>query len=159
METSIDQTDRMLLDVVQADARLSFREIARRIGMSTPAVADRIRRLEAAGVIEGYAARVDRAAIGRAIGAFIRLTVSDRDFHRVTGLCRSLDCVVECHHITGDDSFVIRIAVASIAELEDVIARFRKIGAARSSVILSSPVDGKPAVPADGGVVAAAGRR
>jgi len=145
MEGSLDRIDRTLLDVVQSDARLSFREIGRRIGMSTPAVADRIRRLEAAGVILGYAARVDRAAVGQEIGAFIRLTVSDKDFRRVAGLCRSLDAVVECHHITGEDSFVIRVAVASIAELEDVISRFRKIGPAQSSVILSSPVDGKPA--------------
>ena len=145
MEGNLDAVDRALLDVVQSDARYSFREIGRRIGMSTPAVADRIRRLEAAGVIMGYMARVDRAALGQEIGAFIRLTVSDRDFQRVSGLCRSLDAVVECHHITGEESFVIRVAVASIAELEDVISRFRKIGSAQSSVILSSPVDGKPA--------------
>jgi Lrp/AsnC family leucine-responsive transcriptional regulator len=145
MEGNLDAVDRALLDVVQSDARYSFREIGRRIGMSTPAVADRIRRLEAAGVIMGYTARVDRAALGQEIGAFIRLTVSDRDFQRVSGLCRSLDAVVECHHITGEESFVIRVAVASIAELEDVISRFRKIGSAQSSVILSSPVDGKPA--------------
>tara|TARA_A100001037_G_scaffold222736_1_gene200566 strand:- start:153 stop:611 length:459 start_codon:yes stop_codon:yes gene_type:complete len=141
----IDEVDRALLEVVQADARLSFREIGRRIGMSTPAVAERIRRLEAGGVIRGYSAMVDRAALGRAIGAFVQLTVSDKDFQRVTGLCRSLDAVVECHHITGEDSFVIRLAVTSIAELEDVISRFRKIGPASSSVILSSQVDGKPA--------------
>lgn len=113
--------------------------------MSTPAVAERIRRLEASGVILGYAARLDRAALGQEIGAFIRLTVSDKDFNRVAGLCSTLDTVVECHHITGEDSFIIRVAVASIAELEDVISRFRKIGPAQSSVILSSPVDGKPA--------------
>lgn len=145
MESDLDAIDHRLLEVVQSDARLSFREIGRRIGMSTPAVADRIRRLEAAGIIKGYAARVDRAALGRDIGAFVRLTVSDRDFQRVAGLCRSLDAVVECHHITGEDSFIIRVAVASIADLEDIISRFRKIGRAQSSVILSSPVDGKPA--------------
>ena len=133
-----------MLDLVQADARLSFREIGRRVGMSTPAVSERIRRLEAAGVIRGYTARVDRVAVGREIGAFLRLSVSDKDFKRVSGLCRTLDAVVECHHITGVDSFFIRISVSSIAELEDVISRFRKIGRAQSSVILSSPVDGKP---------------
>lgn len=155
MEGDIDSIDRKLLDVVQSDARLSFREIGRRIGMSTPAVADRIRRLEAAGVIRGYAALVDPVALGREIGAYIRLTVSDKDFQRVTGLCRSLDAVMECHHITGEESFVIRVAVASIAELEDIISRFRKIGPAQSSVILSSPVDGKP-VRVDGALLAPA---
>jgi len=158
MEGNLDVVDHRLLDVVQSDARLSFREIGRRIGMSTPAVADRIRRLEAAGVIMGYAAQVDRAALGREIGAFIRLTVSDKDFQRVAGLCRSLDAVVECHHITGEESFVIRVAVGSIPELEDIISRFRKIGSAQSSVILSSPVDGKP-VHADSALLAPATAR
>ncbi len=147
METSLDSTDRELLSIVQEDARLSFREVGRRIGMSTPAVAERIRKLENAGVITGYSARVERSVLGQDIGAFLRLTASDLDFRRVTGLCGSLDAVVECHHVTGDDSFFIRVAVHSIAELEDVISRFRKIGDVRSSLVLSSPVDGKPVRP------------
>ncbi|MFB0922018.1 MAG: Lrp/AsnC family transcriptional regulator [Alphaproteobacteria bacterium] len=147
METSLDPTDRELLSIVQEDARLSFREVGRRIGMSTPAVAERIRKLENAGVITGYSARVERSVLGQDIGAFLRLTASDLDFRRVTGLCGSLDAVVECHHVTGDDSFFIRVAVHSIAELEDVISRFRKIGDVRSSLVLSSPVDGKPVRP------------
>ena len=144
MEVSLDPADRNLLDVVQEDARLSFREIARRVGMSTPAAAERIRKLEAAGVITGYAARVARPAVGRGIEAFLRLTVADQDFRRVTGLSESLDAVVECHHVIGEDSFLIRVAVGSVADLEDVVSRFRKIGPVRSSLVLSSPVDGKP---------------
>ena len=147
METSLDPTDRELLSIVQEDARLSFREVGRRIGMSTPAVAERIRKLENAGVITGYSARVERSVLGQDIGAFLRLTASDLDFRRVTGLCGSLDAVVECHHVTGNDSFFIRVAVHSIAELEDVISRVRKIGDVRSSLVLSSPVDGKPVRP------------
>jgi Lrp/AsnC family transcriptional regulator, leucine-responsive regulatory protein len=147
METSLDPTDCELLSIVQEDARLSFREVGRRIGMSPPAVAERIRKLENAGVITGYSARVERSVLGQDIGAFLRLTTSDLDFRRVTGLCGSLDAVVECHHVTGNDSFFIRVAVHSIAELEDVISRFRKIGDVRSSLVLSSPVDGKPVRP------------
>lgn len=150
LETDIDDMDRHLLKVVQEDARLSFREVGRRVGMSTPAVAERIRKLEGLGVISGYAARVERAALGEGVGAFLRLTVSDIDFRRVTGLCATLDSVIECHHVTGDDSFFIRVSVRSIAELEDVISRFRKIGDVRSSLVLSSPVDGKPVRPAVG---------
>lgn len=148
MEYEIDELDRNLLQIVQEDGRLSFREVARRVGMSTPAVAERIRKLEGAGVISGYAARVERGALGEEVGAFLRLTVSDLDYRRVTGLCATLDSVVECHHVTGDDSFFIRVSVRSIAELEDVISRFRKIGDVRSSLVLSSPVDGKPVRPA-----------
>lgn len=148
MEIEIDEMDRNLLKVVQEDARLSFREVARRVGMSTPAVAERIRKLEGLGVISGYSARVERTALGEGVGAFLRLTVSDLDYRRVTGLCATLDSVIECHHVTGDDSFFIRVSVHSIAELEDVISRFRKIGSVRSSLVLSSPVDGKPVRPA-----------
>lgn len=148
MEAELDTTDRTLLSIVQGDARLSFREIARRVGMSTPAVAERIRKLETAGVITGYSAQVARAALGEGIGAFLRLSASDLDFRRVTGLCASLDAVVECHHVTGDDSFLIRVSVHSIPELEDVISRFRKIGDVRSSLVLSSPVEHKPVRPA-----------
>jgi Lrp/AsnC family leucine-responsive transcriptional regulator len=151
IKIELDSTDRSLLSIVQADSRLSFREVARRVGMSTPAVADRIRKLEAAGVITGYTACVARAALGEGIGAFLRLTVSDLDFRRVTGLCGSLDAVMECHHVTGDDSFFIRVSVRSVAELEDVISRFRKIGKVRSSLVLSSPVDGKSVRPAPQG--------
>lgn len=146
--TEIDSTDRALLAIVQDDARLSFREVARRVGMSTPAVAERIRKLENAGVITGYVAQVARVALGESIGAFLRLSASDLDFRRVTGLCGSLDAVVECHHVTGDDSFLIRVSVRSIPELEDIISRFRKIGDVRSSLVLSSPVEHKPVRPA-----------
>ncbi|MBO6781705.1 MAG: Lrp/AsnC family transcriptional regulator [Alphaproteobacteria bacterium] len=144
MSGEIDQADRALLDIVQQDARLSFREIARRAGLSTPTVAERLRRLEAAGVVTGYAARVDGPAVGRAIEAYLRVSASDRDFHRVTGLCASLDDVLECHHVTGEESFLVRVAVPSVAGLEELISRFRKIGTVRSSLILSSPVAGKP---------------
>ncbi len=139
----LDQTDHNLLDIVQEDARLSFREIARRAGLSTPTVAERIRKMEAAGIIAGYTAQVDRPALGREIQAFLRVSASDQDFRRVTGLCASLDDILECHHVTGEDSFLVRVAVGSIPELEDLISRFRKIGTVRSSLILSSPVQGK----------------
>lgn len=144
-ERRLDPTDRRLLRELQADARLSFSELARRVGMSTPAVAERIRRLEDAGVITGYRAAVDRGQIGRALGAFLRLTTQATNFQRVIALCGSLDAVVECHHITGEDCFLIRLAVSSVAELEDVIARFRRFGTAHTSVVLSSPVTDKPA--------------
>ena len=145
MEGLVDQTGWRLLRELQADARLSFSALARRIGMSTPAVAERVRRLEDSGAIVGYQATVDRARLGRPLGAFLRLTTSATSYQRVIALCGSLDAVIECHHITGEDCFLIRLAVTSVAELEDVIARFRRFGTAHTSVVLSSPVTGKPA--------------
>ena len=144
-EGRVDQTAWRLLGELQADARLSFSALARRVGMSTPAVAERVRRLEESGTIIGYQATVDRARLGRPLGAFLRLTTSAISYQRVIALCGSLDAVVECHHITGEDCFLIRLAVTSVAELEDVIARFRRFGTAHTSLVLSSPVTGKPA--------------
>lgn len=144
-ESRLDQTAWRLLRELQADARLSFSELARRVGMSTPAVAERVRGLEESGAITGYQATVDRAHLGRPLGAFLRLTTQATSFQRVIALCGSLDAVIECHHITGEDCFLIRLAVTSVAELEDVIARFRRFGTAHTSVVLSSPVTDKPA--------------
>lgn len=145
MEGLVDKTSWRLLHELQADARLSFSALARRIGMSTPAVAERVRRLEESGAIVGYQATVDRARLGRPLGAFLRLTTSATSYQRVIALCGSLDAVIECHHITGEDCFLIRLAVTSVAELEDVIARFRRFGTAHTSVVLSSPVTDKSA--------------
>ena len=144
-EGRVDKTAWRLLRELQADARLSFSALARRVGMSTPAVAERVRRLEDSGVIVGYRATVDRAQLGRPMGAFLRLTTSATSYQRVIALCGSLDAVIECHHITGDDCFLIRLAVTSVAELEDVIARFRRFGTAHTSIVLSSPGTDKPA--------------
>jgi Lrp/AsnC family leucine-responsive transcriptional regulator len=113
--------------------------------MSTPAVAERVRRLENAGAIVGYRAEVDRALLGRPLGAFLQLTASAASYQRVIALCGSLDSVIECHHLTGEDCFLIRLAVTSVTELEDVIARFRRFGTAHTSIVLSSPVIDKPA--------------
>ncbi|MDH3739211.1 MAG: Lrp/AsnC family transcriptional regulator [Alphaproteobacteria bacterium] len=144
-ESRLDQMAWRLLRELQADARLSFSALARRVGMSTPAVAERVRRLEEAGAITGYHATVDRARLGRPLGAYLRLTTSASSYQRVIALCRSLDAVIECHHITGEDCFLIRLAVTSVTELEDVIARFRRFGTAHTSIVLSSPVAGKAA--------------
>lgn len=145
MESRVDQMAWRLLRELQADARLSFSELARRVGMSTPAVAERVRRLENAGAIVGYRAEVDRALLGRPLGAFLQLTASAASYQRVIALCGSLDSVIECHHLTGEDCFLIRLAVTSVTELEDVIARFRRFGTAHTSIVLSSPVIDKPA--------------
>lgn len=142
---TVDRTAWRLLHELQADARLSFSALARRIGMSTPAVAERVRRLEDAGAITGYRAEVDRALLGRPLGAFLRLTTDTTSYQRVIALCGSLDAVIECHHLTGEDCFLIRLAVTSVSELEDVIARFRRFGTAHTSVVLSSPLTGKAA--------------
>jgi len=117
------------------------------VGLSTPAVSERMRRMEEAGLIAGYWVVLDAARLGRPIAAFMRLDADAGTHQRVADLCRSLPAVTECHHLSGDDGYLIRLAVADVAELEDVIARFRLFGRASTSLVLSSPVAGKPLEP------------
>lgn len=144
---ALDETGWRLLAALQDDPRASWRALARAVGLSTPAVAERMRRLEAGGVIAGFRVVLDAARLGRPLQAFLRLAAQAGAHQRVTDLCRTLPAVRECHHLSGDDGYLIRLAVADVAELEDVIARFRLVGQASTSLILSSPVETKPLAP------------
>lgn len=140
----LDDTDRRLIEALQDDARLSYRALGRRIGLSQPAVADRVRRLEEAGVVTGYRARVDRGRAGLPITAFLRVTCTGDRFQAIHRLARELPAVLECHHVSGEACFMVKVAEASLAGLERIIDRFREHGETVSSVVLSSMVEDKP---------------
>lgn len=129
-----------LLRELQLDARLSFAELGRRVGLSTPAVAERVRNLEAAGVLTGYRAEVDPRKVGLPILAIVRLNVVGDVLPRVTALVRALPEVLECHRGTGGDSFTLKVAVATVGHLEALIDRLTPFGTTSTSVVLSSPV-------------------
>lgn len=129
-----------LLRELQLDARLSFAELGRRVGLSTPAVAERVRNLEAAGVITGYRAEVDPKKLGLPILAILRLNVVGDVLPRVTALVRALPEVLECHRGTGGDSFTLKVAVATVGRLEALIDRLTPFGTTSTSIVLSSPV-------------------
>lgn len=142
-----------ILRELQLDARLSFAELGRRVGLSTPAVAERVRNLEAAGIVTGYRAEVDPKKLGRPILALVRLSVVGDVLQRVTALVRAMPEVLECHRGTGEDSFSLKAAVASVAHLEALIDRLTPFGTTSTSLVLSSPVErrvieGPPAPPA-----------
>jgi len=141
----LDEMDFRLITALQEDARLSYRALGRRVGLSQPAVADRIRRLEEAGVITGYRAGVDRGRAGLPVTAFLRLTCNGDRFQAVHRLARELPAVLECHHISGEACFMIKVADATLAGLERTIERFRAHGETASSIVLSSVVEDKPA--------------
>jgi Lrp/AsnC family leucine-responsive transcriptional regulator len=148
MTETLDETGWRLLAALQDDPRRSLRALGRAVGLSTPTVAERMRRMEESGVIAGFRVVLDAARLGRPLQAFLRLDAEAGAHQRIGDLCRSLPAVRECHHLSGDDGYLIRLAVADVGELEDVIARFRLIGRAATSLILSSPVADKPfAVP------------
>lgn len=151
MESTLDGIDRKLVAALQADGRLSFNALARRIGLSQPAVAERIRRLEKAGVIAAYRAVVDRAQGGLPLTAFLRLTCRGDRFQAVWRMARELPQVLECHHVTGRDCFLVKIAASGMPEIERLIERFRTLGEAESALVLSTVVEDKPPALPGGG--------
>src|ERR671933_2042020 len=136
-------TDRKLLAGLQGDARLSLAELGRRVGLSSPAVSDRLRRLESDGAIAGYRADVDPVALGLALTAIVRVRPNARQLAKVAEVARASAEVVECHRITGEDCFFVKAHVRDVEHLEEVIDRFTVYGQTTTSVMQSSPVPGR----------------
>ncbi len=140
---TIDGTDRRLLAELQADARTSLAELGRRVGLSPPAVADRLKRLSDDGIVRGYHADVDPRALGYTLSVILRVRPSARQIPKVAELARETPEVVECHRITGEDCFFMKAHVRSVEHLEEVIDRFAVYGQTTTSVMQSSPVPGR----------------
>jgi Lrp/AsnC family leucine-responsive transcriptional regulator len=139
-EVVVDGTDRRLLHELQRDGRLSIAELGRRIGLSSPAVAERLRRLESDGVITGYHAEIDPHSLGYGLGVAIRIRPAPRQLAEVAALARDTPEVVECHRVTGDDCYVMTAYVRDVVHLEAVIDSFAAYGQTTSAIMQSSPV-------------------
>jgi Lrp/AsnC family leucine-responsive transcriptional regulator len=137
---SLDATNLRLLAELQSDARLSLAELGRRVGLSSPAVAERLARLEQDGVILGYHARLDPRALGYALSAVIRVRPAPGQLKVVARAAVESPEVVECRRITGEDCYVMLAHVRSIEHLEAVIDRFASHGQTTTSIVQSSPV-------------------
>ena len=138
-----DALDWRLLEELQRDARLSFNELARRINLSAPAVAERVRRLEEAGVIVGYRAAVDPERVGLTVMAFVRLRYPTGNYRPFHALLDSTPEIVEAHHVTGEDCFVLKVLARSMRHLEEINGRISGLGAVTTSVVYSSPLAGR----------------
>jgi Lrp/AsnC family leucine-responsive transcriptional regulator len=139
----LDRTDWRLLEALQADGRASYADLARVVAMSPSAVAERVRRLEEAGVIAGYRATVDPAAVGLSIMAFVRLRYPTGNYRPFHALLDSTPEIVEAHHVTGEDCFVLKVVARSMRHLEEVAGRISGLGAVTTSVVYSSPLPGR----------------
>jgi Lrp/AsnC family leucine-responsive transcriptional regulator len=136
----LDETNLRLLRELRADGRLGMAELGRRIGMSAPAVAERVQRLERAGVITGYQAELDPSALGFPVSAVVRIRPSPGQLQRIPEIARETAEVGECYRITGEDCYLLRLHLRSIGELEDVLDRFTPFGQTTTSIIHSMPV-------------------
>jgi len=136
----LDQRDLAILDLLQQDARLSFAELARRVGMSPPAVAERVRRLEALGVIQGYGARLDLEALGYPITALVSVAATPERYPKVWAYAEATPEVRECYFVTGEASFVLRVVARSIEDLRRIIEDLGAFGSTKTAVALKKPL-------------------
>ena len=144
----LDPINRRLLQELQADARVTMAELGRRINLSAPAVGERVQRLERAGVITGYRAQVDPKAIGFPIAAVVRVRPTTRQLQKIPELAREIPEVVDCHRITGEDCFFVKLHLRSMDDLEEILDRFIVLGQTTTSIIHSSSLAGR-ALPLD----------
>lgn len=144
----LDELDRALLALLTADGRTSYADLARDTGLSTSAVHQRVRRLEQRSVIRGYAARIDPAAVGLPLAAFISIQPIDPAApDDAPERLRHLTAVEACHSVAGDESYILQVRVAGPAELEQLLQEVRALAgvSTRTTVVLSTPWEGRTA--------------
>jgi len=136
----IDAVDLKILKALAADARTTLADLARAVGLSAPSVAERIKRLEEAGVIERYAAILDPKALGFPVSAYLRIRPMPGELQRVAGIIQKLEQIVECDRVTGEDCFIAKAHLRSVEDLEALIDRIIPHAMTNTSIIQSTPV-------------------
>ena len=136
----MDDLDWKLLALLQQNGRMTYTDLGRQVRLSVPAVTDRVKRLEEAGIIEGYTARINVAAAGYAVSALIGITVPQPAKAKFLKFLEAIPEVLECHHVTGADSYVMRLVALSLADLERLIGRINLYGETRTSIVMSTPI-------------------
>ncbi|AGK49244.1 MULTISPECIES: Lrp/AsnC family transcriptional regulator [Burkholderia] len=137
---ALDAIDRELLRTLADDARQPVSELARRVGLSAPSTADRLRRLEAQGVIARFTVELDPRALGYTLQAIVRVKPLPGQLHLVEELLRRIPEFVECDKVTGDDCFVCRLYLRSIEQLDGILAKVTERAETSTSIVKSTPV-------------------
>ncbi len=136
----MDDIDRRLLAALQDDARRSYADLGREVGLTPPAVADRVRRMESSGIIVGYHAKVDLKKAGYGLVAFVRLSSPPELAPQLERIASEAPEILEFHRVTGTEGFVAKMAVTSVEHLESVVVKLLPYGQTTTSIVLSSPV-------------------
>ena len=145
----IDEIDWKILVELQENARISFAELGRRIGLTTPAAIERVRKMEDAEIITGYRVEIDTAKVGLPVTAFIRMSITGVDYSQIVAAVKESKEVLECHRGTGGDSFIMKVAVASVEHLQTIIDKLTPYGITTTAIVLSSPVKKRVIKPSD----------
>ncbi|WCH94380.1 Lrp/AsnC family transcriptional regulator [Streptomyces moderatus] len=146
---AFDAVDRQILELLQTDGRIKLSELGRRVRLSPGAVTERVRRLETAGAITGYGARIAPTRLGYGIQAFIRVNPHGGYTLRHPRTLELIDRpeIVEVHHVVGEDCWILKVAVEDTVHLEEILEQTSALGRTTTSIVLSSPLPGKPLLP------------
>jgi len=140
MDYLIDDIDRQILACLAEDARLSLKVLSGKVGLSSPSTAERLKRLEEKGVIQGYGARINLAALGYSLQALVRVKPLPGMLHKVEKMIQALPECIECDKVTGEDCFVMRLVVRSIDQLDVLLDGLADYAQSNTSIVKSSPV-------------------
>ncbi len=138
---ALDEVNRRLLELLTDNPRAGVPELAKAVGMSAPAVRERVNRLHDTGVIRGYRLDVDPAALGLPVTAWVRIQPGPRQLPRIAELARATPQVSECHRISGEDCFLLKVHIPAVADLEDILDAFQLHGQTISSFVVATPVE------------------
>jgi Lrp/AsnC family transcriptional regulator, leucine-responsive regulatory protein len=142
-ESSVDGTGMKILQELQVNARSTYSEIGKRVGLSSPAVAERIYKMEESGIINGYHADIRPNIFGHNIMAFITLTTRPDKYPKIYYFAEKQKEIIECHHVSGNESLIMKVVSVSIAHLENMVEKLSKFGETKSTIVLSSPIKKK----------------
>jgi Lrp/AsnC family transcriptional regulator, leucine-responsive regulatory protein len=139
-DSALDRMNIRLLEELACDPRLTMAELGRRVGLSSPAVTERVRRLEETGVIQGYRIDLNPKALGLPVAAYIRVRPNPGQLPTVAELVKHIPEVVECHRVTGEDCFILKVYLPAMDQLDRILDRLLMHGTTTTSIIQSSPV-------------------
>lgn len=140
---NLDEVDWQILSILQMEARISFKELGQRIGLTGTAIAERVRKLEDEGVIEGYSIKLNREKIGLPVVAFFKLRVQVEHCKRLQELAITLPEIIEAHRVVGNEHYILKVILLSMQHLETVMEKFLQLGAVDVSIVLSTTVANK----------------
>lgn len=139
----MDSTDLRILEILQQDGRISMKDLGKMVGLTSPAVSERVKRLEESGVIIGYRAIIDPKKLNKNISAFIDVAIKAENYKKFLEFVPKNDSIIECYHITGGDCMTLKVITENMEELEKLIDDIKRFGNTKTSIILSSPIEHK----------------
>ncbi len=139
-EKLLDDVGWQLLHLLQEHARLSFKELGQRVGLSSSSVAERVHRMEEAGILLGYHAEINLEKVGFSVMAFIRMSTPGHNSTRIAMILHDIPEILECYRLTGNEAFIMKVCVSSVKHLEILIDQLSQYGQPTTSLVLSIPL-------------------